>query len=81
MSTKLFIDRTSYPATFVDHSEFKTITVIEDNKELFSITKYRRAMTPPTIKYTQVNVPVYIIELSIEINKNFEMHLNYLKVQ
>lgn len=78
---KLFIERTSYDVNVQQSPDFKKIIVYEDNKELFTITKYRRALTPPNVDFSGLIVPVHTIELSMEIYKNFDLHFNYLNLQ
>ena len=78
---KLFIEKTSYDADVQQSPDFKKIIVYEDNKELFIITKYRRALTPPNVDFSGLIVPIHTVELSMEIYKNFDLHFNYLNLQ
>jgi hypothetical protein len=78
---KLFIDKTNFDANVQQSTEFKKIIVFEDKKELFIITKYRRALTPPNVDYNGLIVPVHVVELSMEIYKHFDLHFNYLNLQ
>jgi len=82
MEKKLYLSSSSYDATIKELPDRKEIILYEDNKALFSIVRHHRAIKPNTIEFNNhLLVPIYVIELAMEVNKDFNIHFNYLKLQ